>query len=89
MQTGISLERQVTESATVSLTYLNSRGEHQLFLRDINAIDPTTGVRPLFGTYGNTKSLTTISAEFPAEPAIANMRLEHGFASSRCLVSTR
>ncbi len=68
-QTGVSLERQVTKSATVSVTYLNSRGEHQLFLRDINAICTTVssscpasaiGTRPLAGVispagvpYGN------------------------------------
>jgi hypothetical protein len=79
MQTGISLERQVTKSATVSLTYLNSRGEHQLFLRDINAIDPTTGARPLFGTYGNTNVFDYDSSGiFRQNQLIANMRLSMG-----------
>jgi carboxypeptidase family protein len=37
MQTGITLERQLTKSANLSLTYLNSRGVHQFFTQNINA----------------------------------------------------
>lgn len=40
MQTGLSLERQVTKAITVSATYLNTHGNHQLITRDINAPDP-------------------------------------------------
>jgi uncharacterized membrane protein YgcG len=36
-QTGVGLERQLSKNATVSVTYLNSHGAHQLFTRDINA----------------------------------------------------
>jgi hypothetical protein len=43
MQAGVGLERQLSKNATVSVTYLNSHGVHQLFTRDINA--------PLPGTY--------------------------------------
>ena len=43
MTAAFSVDRQVTKNATVSVTYLNSRGEHQLFLRNANA--------PLPGTY--------------------------------------
>ncbi len=58
MEAAFSVERQVTKNATVSVTYLNSRGEHQLFLRNANAplpgtynpADPTSGIRPLGGT---------------------------------------
>jgi hypothetical protein len=39
-QAGIGLERQVTKKATVSLTYLNTHGVHQLITRNINAPDP-------------------------------------------------
>jgi hypothetical protein len=55
MQSAASIERQVTRKATVAITYLNSRGEHQLFLRNTNAplpgtyTGPGTGVRPLGG----------------------------------------
>lgn len=58
MQGGIGLEQQVSRIATVSVTYLNSRGIHQELLRNINAPLPGTfdpavpgsGVRPLGGT---------------------------------------
>jgi hypothetical protein len=40
MQSGIGLERQLTKNATVSMTYLNTHGLHQLISRDINAPDP-------------------------------------------------
>lgn len=46
MQTGVGLERQLSKNATVSVTYLNSHGVHQLLTRDINAPLPATGVRP-------------------------------------------
>jgi hypothetical protein len=39
-QSGIGLERQVTKNATVSVTYLNTHGVHQLISRNINAPDP-------------------------------------------------
>ena len=37
MQTGVTLERQLSKFANVSLTYLNSRGNHQLYSNFINA----------------------------------------------------
>jgi hypothetical protein len=45
IQTGVGLERQLSKSATVSVTYLNSHGVHQLLTRDINA--PLPGTYPL------------------------------------------
>ncbi len=61
MQSAVSLERQLGRIGTVSVTYLNSRGLHQLILENVNA--PCTadsrpspacapGERPL-GAYGN------------------------------------
>ena len=54
MEAAFSVERQVTKNATVSLTYLNSRGVHQLFLRNANAPLPGTyppsPIRPFGGT---------------------------------------
>ena len=56
MEAAFSVERQVTKNATVSVTYLNSRGIHQLLLRNANAPLPGTYppdepiVRPLAGT---------------------------------------
>ncbi len=39
-QAGMGLERQVTKNLTVSVTYLNTHGVHQLITRNINAPDP-------------------------------------------------
>jgi hypothetical protein len=50
MQTAFSMERQVTKIANLTLTYLNSRGVHQLLSIDTNAPTPgtpnSTGPRP-------------------------------------------
>ena len=46
LQSAISIERQVTKAATVSVTYLNSRGEHQLYIRNSNAPFVAGGARP-------------------------------------------
>jgi hypothetical protein len=45
MQTGISLERQLSKYANLSVTYLNARGVHQLFTTNLNPADPVTGLR--------------------------------------------
>jgi len=54
MQTGVSLERQLTKAANLSVTYLTSRGVHQFFTENINSpvcstlpCDPLTSPRPL------------------------------------------
>jgi hypothetical protein len=46
IQTGISLERQLTKFANLSVTYLTSRGVHQFFTTNLNPADPVTGLRP-------------------------------------------
>ena len=46
MQTGISVERQLTKYANLSMTYLNSRGVHVFYTNNINAPDLVTGLRP-------------------------------------------
>jgi hypothetical protein len=40
IQTGVTLERQLTKVANVSVTYLNSRGNHQFYTNFINASAP-------------------------------------------------
>ena len=40
MQTGVSVERQLTKVANVSVTYLNSRGVHAFYTNFINANQP-------------------------------------------------
>jgi len=42
MQTGISLERQLTKNANLAVTYLSSRGVHQYVTTNINAPLPCT-----------------------------------------------
>ena len=60
MQTAVSLERQLSKIANVSVSYLNSRGWDQLFTNNINSPEPgtfdypfytsaTPGVRPISG----------------------------------------
>jgi hypothetical protein len=51
MQTGVTLEKQLTRNANIALTYLNSRGVHALLTRNINAplFPYTTNDRPLGG----------------------------------------
>ncbi len=84
LQAAFSVERQVTKSSTISVTYLNARGEHQLFLRNANAplpgtynpSDPTSGVRPL----GGTTNVYQYSSEgaFVQNQLIANFRVNVG-----------
>ena len=54
MQGGVTLERQLTKSANIALTYLNSRGVHALLTRNINApqVPGDDSTRPL-GTLEN------------------------------------
>jgi hypothetical protein len=52
IQSGVTLEKQVTHNANIALTYLNSRGVHALMTRNINAPLPPTfdpADRPLGG----------------------------------------
>jgi len=42
IQTGVSIERQLSKKATMAVTYLNSIGEHQFFLNNANASVPGT-----------------------------------------------
>ena len=46
IQTGVTLERQLTRVANVAVTYLNSRGMHQFYTDNINAFDPLADSRP-------------------------------------------
>ena len=94
MEAAISLERQVTKYATVSVTYLNSRGEHQIFLRNANAPfpgtynpdDPTSGIRP----FGGKTNIYQYSSEgiYKQNQMIVNGRVSVG-RKCRYLVSIR
>src|SRR5580700_9451572 len=51
MQSAVGVERQLARSTTMAVTYINSYGEHQLFLRNSNATLPgPNGTRPFGGT---------------------------------------
>jgi len=46
IQAGVTLERQLTKTANLAVTYLNSRGLHQFYTDNLNAYDPVLGERP-------------------------------------------
>jgi hypothetical protein len=84
-QSAASLEQQVTKNATVSLTYLHSRGLHQFLLDDINAPlpgtfrlgDPEAGVRPLGNAVGNPYQYESVGL-FNQNQLIANFNVRLG-----------
>jgi Carboxypeptidase regulatory-like domain len=53
IQTGVTLERQLTKSANLAVTYLNSRGVHEFYTNNLNPADPMTGQRVNFPDAGN------------------------------------
>jgi hypothetical protein len=80
MQTAIGVERQVARSTTVAVTYINSYGEHQLFLRNANA--PLPGTYPLdpIRPFGGTDNIYQYDSEgiFRQNQVIANFRTSIG-----------
>jgi len=76
IQTAASIERQITRAATFSVTYLNSIGDHGLFINNVNAYDPVLGARALAGRYGN-QNVYQYQSEgvFRENQVIANGRL--------------
>ena len=79
MQSAVGVERQVAKSTTVAVTYINSYGEHQLFLRNANAPLSGTyppGVRP----FGNNDNVYQYDSEgiFRQNQLIANFRTNLG-----------
>jgi hypothetical protein len=70
IQTAVSVERQITKAATVSLTYLNSRGEHALFIRNAGGTDQN----------GVTRNIYEYDSEgiFRQNQLIANARISAG-----------
>ncbi len=80
MQTAVGVERQLAKSTTLAVTYINSYGEHQLFLRNANAPFPGTypvdPVRP----FGGTDNIYQYDSEgiFRQNQLIANVRTNIG-----------
>ncbi|MGA9899528.1 MAG: carboxypeptidase regulatory-like domain-containing protein [Terriglobales bacterium] len=87
-QSAVSLERQLGKRGTAAVTYLHSQGEHQLFLRNINAPlpgtfdpqNPSSGVRPLGGT-GNIYQYDS-EGIFRQNQLIVNSRMSLGTKGS-------
>jgi hypothetical protein len=90
LQGGAGLERQLNKNATVSVTYLNSHGVHQILIRDINAPlpgtypfgDPSVGERP-YQNYGNVTNVGQIyqyesAGIFNQNQVITNFNLRMG-----------
>ncbi len=76
MQAAVSVERQLAKSTTLAVTYINSYGEHQLFLRNANAPRLPSGVRP----FGGTDNIYQYDSEgiFRQNQVIANFRTSVG-----------
>src|SRR5579864_4687342 len=76
MQSAVGVERQVAKSTTVAVTYINSYGEHQLFLRNANAPLPGSGLRP----FGGNDNIYQYDSEgiFRQNQLIANFRTNLG-----------
>ena len=72
MQTGVSLEKQLTKSANVSVTYLSSRGVHAFYTNFINANEP--GVAPPDSIFYQYQS----EGEFKQNQLIANGSIRMG-----------
>jgi hypothetical protein len=87
LQAAVSVEHQVTKNATVALTYLNSLGDHEFFIRNVNAPLPGTydpsipgsGVRPLTDVYRNDNIFQYDSEGiYRQNELIANFRVSAG-----------
>jgi hypothetical protein len=76
MQTAASIERQVTKNATVSVTYLNSRGEHAFYIDNVNAPYVPGGITPN-GTSQNIYQYDS-GGIFRQNQLIANVRVNTG-----------
>lgn len=83
MDTAVSLERQLSGAATVSLTYMNSRGIDQFLANDINAPLPGTfnpaipgsGARPFGNAAGNIYDYES-AAIYKQTQLIANVHVQ-------------
>jgi hypothetical protein len=79
MQSAIGVERQLPHNTTISSTYTNSHGTHQLLTRDIDA--PVDGVAPFpayghifeyesAGLYNQNQWMTTLNSRFNSKVTI-------------------
>jgi Carboxypeptidase regulatory-like domain/TonB dependent receptor len=81
MQTAVGIERQITKTTKLTLTYLNSRGLHQLFTDNINSPFPGTfpanPVCPFGCATGNIYSYES-EGIFKQNQLIANLNMRAG-----------
>lgn len=88
METAASIEREVANNVTVSVTYLNSRGNRQFLTNDINAplpgtynpANPASGVRPLGPGTGNIYEYIS-QGIFRQNQVITNFRVKKSWVS--------
>ena len=80
IQTAASIERQVTKSATISVTYLNSWGNNQFITRNINAPEPGTFPPTSERPFGGTTNIYQYSSQaiFRQNQVIVNARVNMG-----------
>lgn len=80
IQTGVTLERQLTKFANLAFTYLNSRGVHQFYTNNLNPFLPETATssagRP-FPNQGNIYQYES-AADFEQNQLIVNGRVQLG-----------
>ncbi len=81
MQTAVGVERQLGNIGSLSVSYLHSRGVHQLILLNVNAPLPGEGdqTRPLFSTVGTQNIYESNSAAvFRQNQIITNVQFRAG-----------
>ncbi|HET7106889.1 MAG TPA: carboxypeptidase regulatory-like domain-containing protein [Candidatus Acidoferrum sp.] len=80
IQTGVTLERQLTKFANIAVTYLNSRGVHQLYTNNLNAFLPATDTTPAGRPIPNQGNIFQYesAADFKQNQLIVNGRVQLG-----------
>jgi Carboxypeptidase regulatory-like domain len=80
IQTGVTLERQLTKFANIALTYLNSRGANQFYTNNLNPFLPATATTPAgrpFPNEGNVFQYES-AADFEQNQLIVNGSVRMG-----------
>lgn len=81
IQAAGSIERQITKAATLSVTYLNSRGEHAFYIDNVNAPAPwLSGISPADRPLGTSENIYQYQSGgiFRQNQLIVNARVSTG-----------
>jgi hypothetical protein len=80
IQTGVTLERQVTKFANIAVTYLNSRGVNQFYTNNLNPFLPQTNTTPAGRPFPNQGNIFQYEsgADFEQNQLIVNGRVQLG-----------